>query len=92
MELTLELINQYLTEKIGDTNCSVCGVSKWWGPTPESIITNLPVGPLQWPKGFTLVAGGAAMPSVYVVCSNCGHVVLFAKGVVEAHFKSETEQ
>jgi hypothetical protein len=63
-----EKILQFLTEKWGDKNCSMCSKGPW---EVQKKIFQLS----EFHEG-NLVVGGLLIPVIPVTCTNCGHTVL----------------
>jgi len=42
--------------------------------------------------GAGLIVGGPSIPTVAVICNNCGHVMKFSAGVLELIPKTENEE
>lgn len=56
----------YINEKWANSNCRLCNQNKW---STEGYI-NLSISP-----NAGLVLGGPALPTVAVICMNCGNTV-----------------
>lgn len=68
-----EFKNWFESKKRNDYSCPVCGQN---GVAPGEIISS----PQFSTKGFSI--GGPSVPMVQLICTNCGHIILFAAAAI----------
>ena len=90
MTVDIAVIQEWLTERLADMRCAVCGERSWEVPPGNALEVRLDSSPTEQ-QGLTHPVH-PYVPAVWVSCGNCGNILLFTQAAVRSWWRRTLER